>query len=143
MLFNVCQWHLHLATLSFELAAVANVLDDGGGQEGDGLGHLGSAQGAAGVGALVAGCTDQVAVGAAVHRAGGGHLKAHWATHPLFQLVLQAFQDLHLLFLLLFQLHVFFEENLILALEASFSCKTIIVEIRHADGINTFSVLIN
>ena len=56
---------------------MANVLDDGGGQEEDGLGHLGSAQGAAGVGALVAGCTDQVAVGAAVHRAGGGHLKAH------------------------------------------------------------------
>ena len=92
MLINLGKWRPHFATVSLKLTAMSNILDDGAGQEGDGLGHFGSAQGAVGVGALVAGCTHQVAVDAAVHRHGGGHLEAHWAAHPLFQLVLQVLQ---------------------------------------------------
>ena len=92
MLINLGKWRPHFATVSLKLTAMSNILDDGAGQEGDGLGHLGSAQGAVGVGAPVAGCTHQVAVFAAVHRDGGGHLEAHRAAHPLFQLVLQVLQ---------------------------------------------------
>ena len=83
-----------LAALLLELAAVLNVLDHSGRQQGDRLGHPGSADGAVGVGPLVAGRAHQVALGAAVDGPRGGHLQAHWALDTFLQLLSQGFQGL-------------------------------------------------
>ena len=66
VLLHLAHNALHLAALLLELAAVLNVLDHSGRQQGARLGHPGSADGAVGVGPLVAGRAHQVALGAAV-----------------------------------------------------------------------------
>ena len=66
VLLHLAHKALHLAALLLELASVLNVLDHSGRQQGDRLGHPGSADGAVGVGPLVAGRAHQVTLGAAV-----------------------------------------------------------------------------
>ena len=68
VLLHLAHNALHLAALLLELAPVLNVLDHSGRQQGDRLGHPGSADGAVGVGPLVAGRAHQVTLGAAVNR---------------------------------------------------------------------------
>ena len=64
-------------------------------------------------------------VGTGIYGAGGGHPKAHWSTHPLFQLGLQVFKALALLL----------EESFIFPLSSCFSQLTsIIVEIKHVSS---------
>ena len=94
VLLHLAHNALHLAALLLELAPVLNVLDHSGRQQGDRLGHPGSADGAVGVGPLVAGRAHQVALGAAVDRPRGGHLQAHWALDTFLQLLSQGFQGL-------------------------------------------------
>ena len=70
-------------------------------------------------------------VGTGIYGAGGGHPKAHWSTHPLFQLGFQVFKALALLL----QLHIFFEECFVFPLSSCFSQLTsIIVEIKHVSS---------
>ena len=65
--------HVHdqplLAALSIVPALVLNIFNDACSEERDSLKHLGPAHRASGGGPLVAGRTDQVALGAAVDRA--------------------------------------------------------------------------
>ena len=79
VLLHLAHNALHLAALLLELAPVLNVFDHSGRQQGDRLSHPGSADGAVGVGSLVADGAHKVALGAAVDRPHGGHLQAHWA----------------------------------------------------------------
>ena len=87
MFLNPSQRSLLFTSVSLKPALVLDILDDRAGQEGDRLVHPGPAQRAVGQGALVAGGTDQVAVGTAEHWARGGPLQADWTSHPLLQLV--------------------------------------------------------
>ena len=86
--------NIHTKTNIQTTVAVLNVLDHSGRQQGDRLGHPGSADGAVGVGPLVAGRAHQVALGAAVDGPRGGHLQAHWALDTFLQLLSQGFQGL-------------------------------------------------
>ena len=86
--------NIHTKTNIQTTVAVLNVLDHSGRQQGDRLGHPGSADGAVGVGPLVAGGAHKVALGAAVDGPQGGHLQAHWALDTFLQLLSQGFQGL-------------------------------------------------
>ena len=105
----------HSASLEIKFACSFNVLNHYGGKEGDVGEHPGPAAGAGGVVAPEAGGAQEVAPGAAVDRAGGWHLQAHWTPHPLLQLLHQLVQRLALLL----QYQLLFHKSLILCLPVS------------------------